>query len=152
MNVSAAGIISPTSSGQQEAFAEVSQENARLRAQLEILKSEYRELRQENTRLSAYLSEAHAEFRVASTCFVEKFGVLWKLEGREPVEPTAYCPDDLAPLVPFPPDSQAFLHCQSCGFLAREINPRDVPSMAAKIRPLSRRRAHERQHRPTLGA
>jgi len=66
--------------------------------------------------------------------FIEKLGVLWLVRPGQTADATAYCPNCRSALVPFPSTSSKLLVCQTCGFVARGLRPREVRRIASRIR------------------
>lgn len=100
----------------------------------EKFKAEYDAVIRENERLRAQLAERVALTPDSAAKFIERFGVLWRVAPDATADPVAYCLNCRHPLLAYPPLSNELLWCPTCGFVAKDLKPQDVPKKASQVR------------------
>lgn len=100
----------------------------------EKFRAEYDAVVRENERLREQLAQHAALTPGSAVAFVERFGVLWRVAAEGTADPVAYCVNCRHPLLAYPPLSNELLWCATCGFVAKDLKPQDVPRRASQVR------------------
>lgn len=100
----------------------------------EKCRAEYDAVVRENERLREQLAQQRALTPGSKATFVERFGVLWRVAAEGAADPVAYCVNCRHPLLAYPPLSNELLWCETCGFVAKDLKPQEVPRKASQVR------------------
>ena len=125
----------------KEEYSSILRENELLREELRQFShrvgEQSRHLRQKSQSVKEHAKHAcvtSAQLIAGAATLIEVYGVFWRVRPGQTADPTTYCPSCRRALTPFPPKSGKLLTCQTCGFVARGLNPREVPRIASQIR------------------
>ena len=118
----------------RETLRTAREEVAKLTAQLALQRTKSLRLAQENAVLCAQLVEGGINIQRASVAFVEKYGMLWRVQRGRAADAMAYCLNCRHPLVGYPSERAALLWCSECGFVPRGVHPTDIAKLSKQVK------------------